>query len=179
MNYDETSLDDVWTVYQVALDCHRIAKKIAPRGDEAFLAKTVFLEMNFEEAEEKIDHSMKDLDNWIVLTLWAQFEHFVVGYVREKGNVLGHTEPEAFSARLHDKFDREVGDWKKSDVLDLFKGVVEPDLIGQAKQIKEYRDWVAHRSRRRLPSSKTSPKLAFHVLKAIIEKVRAVEDSVT
>jgi hypothetical protein len=179
MIYDETLLDDVWTVYKVALDCHRIAKKIAPRGDELFLTRTVFVEMTLDEAVEKIDHSRKELDNWVVLTLWAQFEHFLISYVRDKGGLLRQTKPEAFAAKLQDKFDREVGDWKKSDVLDLFKGLVEPDLIGQAKQIKEYRDWVAHKSRRRLPSSNTSPMLAFQVLKTIMRKVRAAEDSLT
>ncbi|MFH1114979.1 MAG: hypothetical protein V1792_13795 [Pseudomonadota bacterium] len=176
---DDTRLDEVWTGYQVALDCHRMAKKMAARGEEAFLAKTVFVEMSLDQAEQSIDHSRHELDNWVVLTLWAQFEHFLISYVREKGGLLSQTRPEAFAAKLQDKFDREVGDWKRSEILDLFKGIVETDLIGQAKQIKEYRDWVAHKSRRRQPSSRTSPKLAFEVLKAIIDKVRVVEDSLT
>jgi hypothetical protein len=65
--------------------------------------------------------------------------------------------------------------WKTGDVLDIFKGIVDPNLIGNAKQIKDYRDWVAHRNPRRPSPTKTDPASAYTVLQQILQRVMASE----
>jgi hypothetical protein len=57
------------------------------------------------------------------------------------------------------------------DLLDLFKSLVEVDKIGVAKQIKDYRDWIAHRNPKRLPPAQTEPRTAYSVLAAIIDAI--------
>ncbi len=60
------------------------------------------------------------------------------------------------------------------DVLDLFKPLVDPDQIGIAKQIKDYRDWIAHRNPNQPPPAQTEPRTANSVLAAIIEAIERV-----
>lgn len=59
--------------------------------------------------------------------------------------------------------------WTVTDIIDILKDVVSDELRGRAKQIYEYRNWVAHgRNKDQLPSSRTDPKTAYAVLSDFI-----------
>ncbi len=61
--------------------------------------------------------------------------------------------------------------WKANDILDLFKVVLNPELIGRAKQVKKYRDWVAHRNPKKGQPTNVPPKSAFKILSCVIEQI--------
>ena len=65
------------------------------------------------------------------------------------------------------KVEPEIERWRTTDLLDLLKGTADADLIGRAKQVKEYRDWVAHRNPARPPSARVDPETAFTVLASL------------
>ncbi len=57
--------------------------------------------------------------------------------------------------------------WKIDEILDVLKVIIDPDLIGQAKQIKKYRDWVAHRNIKKKSPPNVVPERAYSVLAEI------------
>ena len=61
--------------------------------------------------------------------------------------------------------------WRIADVLDLLKEHVDSDLIGQAKQIKQYRDWVAHRNMVKGVPADIPPQSAYIILSEILDKL--------
>jgi hypothetical protein len=63
--------------------------------------------------------------------------------------------------------------WTVTDIIDILKDVVPDELRGRAKQIYEYRNWVAHgRNKNHLPSSRTDPKTAYAVLSDFIDMAK-------
>ncbi len=99
------------------------------------------------------------------------FEREIIEYAQGQASTLQNVEPLLFAKPLHDKVRGEVERWRPDDLLDLFKGLVDPNQVGLAKQIKDYRDWVAHRNPNRLPSAQVEPKDAYAVLLAIISEL--------
>jgi hypothetical protein len=53
------------------------------------------------------------------------------------------------------------------DSLDILKGIVDPARIGQAKQVKQFRDWVAHKNPRNIPPA-VDPATAYQLLSELI-----------
>ena len=47
-------------------------------------------------------------------------------------------------------------------------------LLGHAKQIKQFRDWVVHRNPNKPAPSKTDPATAYRVFKDIITQVKGL-----
>ncbi len=79
--------------------------------------------------------------------------------------------PTTFNIQFHHKVENEMEYWKSDDVLDLFKSVVNSDLIGNAKQVKKYRDWIAHKNPKKGPPSNVPPQTAYRILSEIITVV--------
>jgi hypothetical protein len=50
--------------------------------------------------------------------------------------------------------------------------LADKNLIGQAKQILEYRDWIAHgRNPDKYPSANITPKFAYNTLSEIVKQL--------
>ncbi len=81
-----------------------------------------------------------------------------------------------FNQKIHQKLEHEIEYWKIDDILNLFKVVIDPDLIGQAKQIKQYRDWVAHRNIGKGAPPNVTPKKAYEIISEILNKLEKHPD---
>jgi hypothetical protein len=104
--------------------------------------------------------------------LFATFERYVIEHLQTANHLLATGYPHRYSSRLAQKFRSEVEYWKFDEILNLFKGEVDTDLIGQVKQIKQYRDWIAHRNPDKATPDRVSPERAFEVLRRAIEQIR-------
>lgn len=153
--------------------------KIAARGvrlENSGIAKdTIFLGAPVDEASVLIENSRKDADDFFVLTLWVIFERFIIDYVRNKCEKLKDIAPQEIGANLHSKLEREIEFWRIDDILDLLKGPLNGMLIGNAKQIKDYRDWIAHRNERRPTPVKVTPKSAYDILSSIVQQIENID----
>lgn len=110
------------------------------------------------------------LDDATVINLWAVFERSLIEHIT--ASWPGPTDrPEPFIVRLHEKAEREIERWRIEELLDLYKGWVGSETIGAVKQVKAYRDWVAHRNPRKAPSAVIRPEPAFGVVVAMMETV--------
>jgi hypothetical protein len=178
MTYDNR-LDPVWRQYEVAKDCMRIARKTLEAGHELFLRGTEFAGASYQEAADWIGRSQNELDDFVVLSLWVVFERSVVSLLQDKGRKLLEVRPASLARTLYNKYETDVEYWKIEDSLNLLKGQIDADLIGRAKQTKQYRDWVAHRNPRKPPPAKVDPKTVYSILSEIlisVEKLSAPQD---
>ncbi len=72
------------------------------------------------------------------------------------------------AANVCAKVEPEIERWRASDLLDLLKGTADEDPIMRAEQVKQYRDWVAHRNPAKPPSARVDAKTAFTVLESLL-----------
>ncbi len=90
-----------------------------------------------------------------------------------KGQILCQTNPFDLGISIYEHFEKEVEFWKPVEILDFLKKRLfktQSDLIGHAKQVLAYRDWVAHgKNPKNLPSTIQHPKDVFNTLNEIVE----------
>src|SRR5216684_6003434 len=161
-------LDPIWRAYEIGRDCFKIAKRAVFRQNLQLLNKTDFASVSMRDGAEWIETSRQASDDLTIVSLWATFERHLVQYLQTKSQKLREVEPRRLGERFRHKLDEEIERWRPNDILDLFKGQVDSDLIGQAKQIKDYRDWIAHKNPRRQPPAKIEANRAHIVLSQII-----------
>jgi hypothetical protein len=122
------------------------------------------------EFEKEFLGMQRRLDDATVLNLWAVFERFLIEHVTASWP-RPTDRPELFEVRLHEKAEREIERWRIEELLDLYKGWVDSETLGAAKQVKAYRDWVAHRNPRKVPSALIEPEPAFRAVVSIMKTV--------
>jgi len=142
MNYNP--LVPVWKAYQVSVECFDIAHQtIKQNKTELFTDSDWPSQPN---AKQYIVEARQESNDLFVVGLWATFERFVISYLQEKGAVLQNISPIALANPVYEQFKREVEFWKSDDILNLLKEIpsINSHLIGQAKTILRYRNWIAH-----------------------------------
>jgi hypothetical protein len=164
-------LDPIWRAYEIGRDCFKIAKRAVSQQSLGFLNKTDFASASVREGAEWIETSRQESDDLTIVSLWATFERHLVQYLQAKSQKLREVKPLEFGERFQDKLSEDLERWRPDDILDLFKGHVDSNLIGQAKQIKDYRDWIARRNPQSVPSYRDRPDAAYRVLSQIIENL--------
>jgi len=165
------SLEGVWSSYRVTRRSIRVVERVIDLGAEELLGGIDFATQTLGD----LASGMRDADDLYVLALWAVFERNLRDYLETEGPRPLETGDSPLHLRLSAKVRREMAYWRNDDVLDLFKGVVDPFLIGHAKQIKQYRDWVAHRNPKRLPPASVTPRNAYKTLAEILAAMDGVE----
>lgn len=118
--------------------------------------------------KNRIKEGRSDANDYVILSLWAAFERIIMEYLRIQAHKILDNPPTELNRKVHRKVDLEMEYWKSDDILDMFKTIINPDLVGQAKQIKRYRDWVAHRNIAKGPPANVPPKKAYEILSEIL-----------
>lgn len=162
------TIDEIWRSYQITLDCLKIANRSIVNNDIGSLEKTGFIGSPHDEAKRQIMQSRSNADDYVILSLWASFERTLLSYVQSESNRI-LTEPTTnFTYSVHQKIDNEIEYWRVDDILNIFKTIISPDLIGQAKQVKKYRDWIAHRNIKKGSPQNVPPQTAYIILSEIL-----------
>lgn len=165
------SLDGIWQAYKTTLDCLKIAKRSIAKNDPCLLAKTNFMGAVKDEAEQQIEQSWANADDYVILSLWTAFERILLVYVQEENQRMLTETATCFTHSIQQKIADDTEYWRIDDVLDFFKTAISSDLIGQAKQVKRYRDWVAHRNEKKATPANVTPKMAYDILTEIIRQL--------
>ena len=160
-----------FATHQRLRDCLKIAVRAIEAESIELLDSTAFIGASKEQARKWIDDARQGAEDLAIVALWAWFERYLIEYAQARAGAVGTASPVAFAEELSGKVGREIEHWRLDDILDLFKSLVEAGQIGIAKQIKDYRDWIAHRNPKHLPAAQTQPRTAYSVLAAIIEAV--------
>lgn len=169
------ALDAVWHAYQVTTDCFRLAQRAIGKPRSISLERTVLGTLRRSSAERQIVVGRAQLDDLAVVGLWAAFERYLREFLRMKGSGIRLVRPRALGRRLEERTAAQMEYWRTDEVLDVLKAIVDPDLIVNAKQIKNYRDWVAHRNPRRPSPPQTDPRSAYAVMRNVLDTVRSTQ----
>jgi hypothetical protein len=78
--------------------------------------------------------------------MWALFERHLFLFLQDESKRMLNQGASRLTKELQIKIEDELEYWRLDGVLDLFKSIVDPQLIGEAKQVKQYRDFIAHRN---------------------------------
>jgi hypothetical protein len=167
MNSDKL-LDEIWEAYQTTIDCLKIARRSVDKCEDHLLNRTNFVGLLPDAAGRLIESSRSGVDDYVILSLWAAFERTIHHYIQDECSKILDNNGTSFNKNIHSKIDQEVEYWGIDDTLDIFKAIVGPELIGNAKQIKKYRDWIAHRNPKKGPPANVLPVRAYKVLSDIL-----------
>ncbi len=174
-------LQHILLVYKTARDSFKIAERAIktkePKAKQRLLQRTCVETPTLTDAMRMIKEGNKESDTLFVLNMWATFERFLRNDLQERGKLLRNNKPPALGYSIYQHFEKEVEFWKPGEILDflkesLFKNRIH--LIGHAKQILAYRDWVAHgKNPKNPPSSDIKPLAAYNTLNEIVETLLA------
>lgn len=166
-------LDPVWNSYLITIDCLKVAYRSIEKNELHLMSRTQFVGSPVDEAKTMIKDSRETIDDSVIVSLWAIFERNILEYLQFEGRKILGPNSTVFNTEVHRKIENEMEYWKSGDILDLFKSIVDPDLIGNAKQIKKYRDWIAHKNPKKGPPPNVPPKTAYKILSDIIAAIEA------
>lgn len=184
-------LPNTWEAVQAARDAFRIAKRMVSQPTSSHPAlqkfqhklrdKTVYeagkslSSLPHIDREKKFEELEKEINGLLVLELWATFEHFLGESLREvlrPQSQPGQPVPFAESLKYQRRCD-DIQQWKMGDILDFLKESSSdprmPKLIGDAKNIMVYRNWVAHADPRKTTRTPTDLELTYKNLNDLIE----------
>lgn len=131
------------------------------------LARTSFEECALSDAQADIAACKQAAEDFAILSMWAVFERRLIVRLEDECQKMQGTQPTAFNQRVFEKISHTIERWRIDEALDLIKPMVGGDLAGQAKSIKKYRDWVAHRNPRTPVPTRVDPQTARELLKLI------------
>jgi hypothetical protein len=162
-------LPATWRVVSVAKDAIKITKRVIERSPShlqpecqqalqkdhlKLRERTLYTDEKalslLQRSDGKPSQELEEIEGLLVLGLWAAAEQFLREYLREKCSVLKpQSQPASFADLLWYKhLCDDVEQWKIGDLLDFLKDSLShprlPKLIGDAKHILMYRNWVAH-----------------------------------
>ncbi|MGC8603159.1 MAG: hypothetical protein ACP5VS_05655 [Desulfomonilaceae bacterium] len=173
MTYGDDPLESVWTTYVTTQSSFKVTKRVSGRKDLSLLSKTNLVPVDGLSTTSLINSARDELEDLLILAMWAKFERYLIEYIQGVGAVLDTARPVSLAGNLHEKFELSVESWKSTDVIDLFKDIVDENLRGHAKNIKKYRDYIAHKNPRNEDAPKTDPATAYRVLSNFILVIRS------
>jgi hypothetical protein len=171
MNF-ENPLEPIYESFKVANNCFDGAAHMVKSHHKEFIDGISNEIAPTDDLITVVEDAKKQSAELAILALFATFERYVIDYLQTANRLLSVGHPKQYSTRLAEKFANEVEYWRFSEVLDLFKGEIDSSLIGQVKQVKQYRDWIAHRNPRARLSAAFEPEAAFDILAEMIEQIR-------
>jgi hypothetical protein len=140
-------------------------------ADARLLRGTDFMGDSSQASAQRIQGSRDESDDFVILSLWVAFERTILSFLREKSRGLLAVQPASLAGELYGKFESDIEYWRIEDVLDLFKQDISAQLLGDAKNIKKHRDWIAHRNPRRPSPGTVTPAFAYKILSEVLERI--------
>jgi len=163
-------LDSVLEAHKISTGCFKIAQRAIKKQHVDLFNDAIW--PTKPNALQAITQTRKESDDLFVLALWATFERFVIGYLQSKGAILQQIVPTALANPIYEQFNQEVEYWKQDDILDLLKKIpsIDKNLIGQARTILRYRNWVAHGKdvHKKSTVNVVAPVYAYRILNEIV-----------
>ena len=168
-------LPPIRLAYKTAYDSFRVAKRAIktqnPQIKQRLLQRTDFEIHSLTDAEHLIVQNIQEAKGLYVLTLWAAFERFLRDYLQYKGTIIQQMVPPDLANAMYSHVYQEIEFWRPEDVLDFLRDSLlktEPQLVGHAKAIYNYRNWIAHGKNAKKNVSPVSPQKTYTTLNTIV-----------
>lgn len=168
-------LDDIHRLFSCFAEAIRIARLFIKNPtqpiDQTKLREDMFLGKTLEVSQELLNKLENEINEVLVLALTAKFERIIRDGLFDMATELGTNITER---RLGRKLAEEIETWKlSSNALDFFNAV-SGNLKGQAKQVVDFRNWVAHGHKYgtapETPTCNVTPIFAYQTLNEFLEQ---------
>lgn len=166
-------LDPIWENYQTSLAALKVVRRcvtVAGVDRAKAFGNTRFFGLSDADCLTLLDDSQAELDDDVILSLYAVFEAKLRDHVVGAGALLhGAVQPNAdFGVALAEAFRSMWARHRMDEVADLYRTVVGDALLAQVGNIRTYRHWIAHG--RSWPSPPTvQPLFAYTTLTTFLQ----------
>ncbi len=134
-------LEELSRLYVATKDSFRVAQRILRAEDNlSYVKNTHFVNNEREMSRRELSDAQQKIDDLFVLRMWASFERWLINRFLEYVGEECQNSEYAYKEYLS----KQIEYFRIDELLDLLKNRHDPELVGQLKQIKKYRDWVAH-----------------------------------
>lgn len=158
------AIEDIWQTFQITMDALKVALRVVRRADLRLLRDTHFIDSVQPAIEVDIEICRRAVSDHAILSMWAIFERQIIAKIAAESRKILDNPPSPFNCALFQKVEDAIEYWRTEEVLDLIKPLVGGDLVGDAKQIKKYRDWMAHKNPKKPSPANVTPEFAYRVL---------------
>ena len=155
---NENVLKEVFSVYEILKDSMKITRRSIAQDFFKLHGSTVFFSKQKDKMLKKLSDSEKELENLMVLSLFASFERELRVSIQ---NIIDNNVNKTNSTvnKLTALAKSSIERWTVPDMIDAFSEVVGEPLRSRVKEIYAYRNWIAHgKNQNKQPSFKTDPK---------------------
>jgi hypothetical protein len=167
------TLEEIWQVYEFQRQTLKLIRRTAnyvekQDPDNESISAKLLAEVGFGEPlntiTDNLDRAKREIDNFVILSLWSVFEMCLIEYLQ---NHTQFSSSDAVAQLLNNRIRGDIERWKVNDKIDMTAPLFTPNLIDKLKQIKNYRNWVAHRNPSAEPENIT-PKDTYRDLREVI-----------
>ncbi len=158
------AIEDIWQTFHMTMDALKVTLRAVRRADLRLLRNTNFIDSVQPAIEVDVEICRRAVSDHAILSMWAIFERRIIVKVAAESRKILDDPPSPFNCALFQKVEDAIEYWRTEEVLDLIKPLVGSDLVGDAKQIKKYRDWMAHKNPKKPSPANVTPEFAYRVL---------------
>ena len=161
------TLEYTFSCYQISTENHKTVIKILEKDPALFSLNTIYAAQTFAEAKEKMLIAYKELEDLAIVSMVSVFEQKIINHIDEIADTIKN-QNSGLAKAVIDYGLKDPGRWRFKEILDLYKTILPSNLVGQIKQIYEFRNWVAHGKKKPKPIS-VDPKSACQILTEFLE----------
>ncbi len=137
-------LEPVKKWYEVVNGNQRLIKMFLKKHPGLFPIESVLSSKTSDEARDILDKAKIELDDLTIVSLYSIFESKILSQISSIISTIATGPSTEFVKSIAKYTAKNSERWLINDILDLYKSKVNPDLVGNVKQIYNYRNWVAH-----------------------------------
>jgi hypothetical protein len=154
----------------------KTVKFVAKQGEESnTISAKLLAEIGFTSPlsvlERDVKRAQSENKKLVILSLWSVFERCLVEYLQRHISIPPVSMPEVGNL-LQQQIVDAVEWWKVDDKLDILKPLLTVKVVGRLKQIRQFRDWVAHRNPSASPNN-IDPQTAYTLLREAVQQIEA------
>ncbi|MEW6237652.1 MAG: hypothetical protein AB1656_19890 [Candidatus Omnitrophota bacterium] len=151
-------LDEHIKTFQFTMAAIKVARRALDRRLDP-LSNTDLYSLPPQEGREMLDQAEENLCKLMVFALFATFERTLRDHLSESLESLSTsaTTPAELAAKLHEFLRNGIDNWRVNDIIELFYPPAAEQDINNAKNIRTFRNHVAHGS---TPPSSIPPETA-------------------
>lgn len=167
-------LDRIISWYEISMDSQHVVLEILNSSPQSIPKNTVIGSKEQKEVKENLLVAENELNDLTILSLVAAFEQLVLEVTNKiiECNV-NNTKNTLFYQMSKYAF-KNAERWHFGDILNLFKSVIDSQIIGDVKQVYKYRNWVAHGKKNRKPLA-LEPYIAHERLSQFLNRIKNID----
>lgn len=166
-------LQEIIKWYKVTIESQRLTLKILSSSPEIVPLDSSLAAYKLSEAKEILLKAENELSDLTVLSLVSVFEQSVLDYLKDVGKETVEKEEEMLCKSVLKYALKNSDRWHFRDVLDIFKSIISVELVGNVKQVYDYRNWVAHGKKETTSITNIDPEVAYDRLSEFLGRLVA------